>query len=103
MVVTNKKENLNTGLGMVSDNFVWQNIGLFPTSQETFCDVYGPHFDSAELNVVSAFENIFYIMLVQLIVDETNNVQQEVLKSVDHFSFHSMIRKWEIVQQMKLM
>jgi hypothetical protein len=32
-------------------------------------DVYGPQFDSAELDVVSAFENIFYMALVQHIVD----------------------------------
>jgi putative alpha-1,2-mannosidase len=50
---------VNTGLEVVSDNFVYQNIGSFPTSQETFYDVYGPHFDSAELNVISVFENIF--------------------------------------------
>jgi hypothetical protein len=27
----------------------------------TFCDEYGPQFDTAELDVVSAFENIFDI------------------------------------------
>jgi hypothetical protein len=32
-------------------------------------DVYGTQFDIAELDVVSAFENIFDIVLVQLIVD----------------------------------
>lgn len=57
---------MNTGLGVVSDNFVWKNIGSFPNSEEKFCDVYGPHLDSAELSVTSAF----YITLVQLIVDK---------------------------------
>jgi hypothetical protein len=51
---------------------VWENIDSFPASQETFCNVYGPQFDTAELDVVSAFENIFDISLEQLIVDETN-------------------------------
>jgi hypothetical protein len=32
-----------------------------PASQETFCNVYGPQFDTTELDVVSAFENIFDI------------------------------------------
>jgi hypothetical protein len=54
----------------------------FPTSPETFCNVYGPQFNTTDLNVVSAFENIFYIPLVQLIVDETNRyAQQEISKS----------------------
>jgi hypothetical protein len=34
--------------------------------------MYGPQFDTAELDVLIAFENIFYIGYVQLIVDETN-------------------------------
>jgi hypothetical protein len=60
---------------------MWQNIVLFPTSQETFCGVYGPGFSSAELDVMSVFENISYIILVQLIVDETNrHAQQEVFE-----------------------
>jgi hypothetical protein len=37
-----QEENVNVGLGGVSNKFVWQNIGSFPVSQETFCDVYGP-------------------------------------------------------------
>jgi hypothetical protein len=65
---------------------VWQNIGLFPASQETFCDVYGPQFDTAELDVVSAFENTFGTAFVLLIVDETNRcAQQEISKSVKPF------------------
>jgi hypothetical protein len=58
---------------------VWENRDSFPASQETFCNVYGPQFDTAELDAVSAFENIFDIALVQLIVDETNRyAQQEI-------------------------
>jgi hypothetical protein len=77
---------------------VWENIDSFLTSQETFCNVYGPQFDTAELDVVSAFENIFYIALVQLIVDETNKyVQQEISKSIRPLTFRSRIRKWEDV------
>jgi hypothetical protein len=37
-----QKENINTGLGGAPFKFVWQNTGSFPTSQETFYDVYGP-------------------------------------------------------------
>jgi hypothetical protein len=77
---------------------VWQNIGSFPTSQGTFCGMYGPQFDTAELDVVSALEIIFDIALVQLIVDETNKyAEQEILKSVNPFTFCSGIRKWEDV------
>jgi hypothetical protein len=31
-----QEENVNTGLGMVSSIFAWQNRGSFPTSQEMF-------------------------------------------------------------------
>jgi hypothetical protein len=51
---------------------VWHNTGSFPTSQQTFCDVYGAQLDTAEMNVMSAFEHILNIALVQLTVDETN-------------------------------
>jgi hypothetical protein len=47
----------------VSSTFVWENIDTFPGQRETFCDEYGPQFDTAELDVVSAFENIFDIAL----------------------------------------
>jgi hypothetical protein len=41
--------------------------------------VYGPQFDTADLNVLSAYENIFDIAVVQLTVDETNRyAQQEI-------------------------
>jgi hypothetical protein len=43
--------------------------------------VYGPQFDTAELHVMSAFENIFDISLVQLIVDETGDDFARYLKS----------------------
>jgi hypothetical protein len=67
----------------VSSKFMSQNTGSFPTSQETFCDVNCPHFDTAELDVMSAFENISDVAFVQLIVDETNRyVQQEISKTV---------------------
>jgi hypothetical protein len=59
-----EEENVNVGLGGVSNKFVWQNIGSFRASQETSCDTYGPQFDTAELDVVCAFENIFDIALV---------------------------------------
>jgi hypothetical protein len=60
-----QEEIVNTGLGGVSNKFVWKNTDSFPASQETFYDVYGPQFDTAELDVVSAFENIIDIALVQ--------------------------------------
>jgi hypothetical protein len=60
--------------------------------------VYGPQFDTAELDVVSVFENIFDIALVQLIVDETNKyAHQEISKSIKPLTFRSRIRKWEDV------
>jgi hypothetical protein len=66
----------------VSGKFVWQNIDSFPNSRETFCDVYGPQFNTTELDVVSAFEKNFDSALVQLTVDETNrSAQQEISKS----------------------
>jgi hypothetical protein len=78
----------------VSYKFVWQNISLFSTSQETFCDVYSPQFNTAELDVMNAFENISDIALVQLIVNETNRfAQQGILKTVSPFTFHVTIRK----------
>jgi hypothetical protein len=43
---------VHVGLGGVSNNFVWENIDSFPTSQETFCNVHGPQFNTAELDVV---------------------------------------------------
>jgi hypothetical protein len=77
---------------------VCENMDSFPTSPETFFNVYGPQFNTTKLNVVSAFENIFDIALVQLIVDETNkNAQQEISKSIRPLTFRSRIRKWEDV------
>jgi hypothetical protein len=47
---------------------------------------------------VSAFENIFDITLVQLIVDQNNrHVQQEISGSIVTVTAHSRIRKWEDV------
>jgi hypothetical protein len=48
-------------------------MGSFPASLETSCDVYGPQFSTSELDIVSAFENIFDIAVVQLIVNEMNS------------------------------
>jgi hypothetical protein len=93
-----QEEIVQVELGEVSSKFVWENIDSFPGSQETFCNVYGPQFDTAELDVVSVFENIFDIALVQLIVDETNRyAQQEISKSIRPHTFHSRLRKWEDV------
>jgi hypothetical protein len=69
-----EEEKLYAGLGGVSYKFLWQNISSFPTPQETFCDVYGPQFNTAELDVKNAFENISHIALVQLIVNETQQI-----------------------------
>jgi hypothetical protein len=62
--------------------------------------VYGHRINNAELDVVSSFENIFDIPLVQLIVDETTiYARQEISKSVCPFTFCSRIRrKWENVR-----
>jgi hypothetical protein len=49
--------------------------------------MHGPQFNTAELDVLSAFENIFDTVLVQLIVNKTNRyAQQEISKSVKPFS-----------------
>jgi hypothetical protein len=52
--------------------------------------VYGPQSGTVELGVVSAFQNIFDIAPVQLIVDETNRyTQQETKKkmlALSHFT-----------------
>jgi hypothetical protein len=78
-----QEEIVHVGLGVVSSNLVWENIDSFCASRETFCNVHGPQFNTAELDVVSVFENIFEIALVQLIVDETNKyAQQEISKSI---------------------
>jgi hypothetical protein len=56
--------------------------------------VCGHQINTAELDVVSAFENNFDIAFVQLIVDETKRyAQQEISKSVNPFTFHSRIKK----------
>jgi hypothetical protein len=78
-------------------------IYSFPTSRETFCNVYCPQFDTTELDVMSALENIFDIALVQLIVDETNRyAQQEISKSIRPLRFRSRIRKREDVTSFTL-
>jgi hypothetical protein len=93
-----QEEIVHVGLGGVSIKFVWENIDSFPASRETFCSVYGPQFNTSELDVMSAFENIFHIALVQLIVDETNRyAQQEISKSMRPHTFCSRIWKWEDV------
>jgi hypothetical protein len=89
MVMMNKKKR-----GGGSYKFVWQNISPFPTSQETFGDVYGPQFNTAELDVMNTFENISDIALVQLNVNETNiYAKQGILKTVSPFTFRITIRK----------
>jgi hypothetical protein len=57
--------------------------------------VCGPQFDTADLDVISAFESIFNIALVQLIVDESNRyAQQEISKITRPLPFRSRIWKW---------
>jgi hypothetical protein len=46
-----QEEIVHVGLGGVSSKFVWENIDSFPASRETFCNVYGPQFNTAELDV----------------------------------------------------
>jgi hypothetical protein len=47
---------------------------------------------------MSAFQNIFYIALLQLIVDETNRyAQHEISESVSPFTFRFKIGKCEYV------
>jgi hypothetical protein len=61
-----KEEIVHIGLGRASSKFVWENMDSFPTPWETFCNAYGPQFDTAELDVVSVFENIFYLFSLAL-------------------------------------
>jgi hypothetical protein len=97
-----QKKIVHVGLGGVSNNFVCENIDSFPASRETFCNVYGPQFNTAELDVVSVFENIFDIALVQLIVDEINKyAQQEIWKSIKPLTFRFRIWKWKMLQWTK--
>jgi hypothetical protein len=90
-----QEEIVHIGLGGVSSKFVWENIDSFPVSQERFCNVHGPQFDTAELCVV--FENILDTALVQLIVDESNKyAQQEISKSIKPLTFRSRIRMRDV-------
>jgi hypothetical protein len=50
---------------------VWEDIDSFPASRESFCGVCGPQFDTEDLDVAGAFESIFDVALVQLIVDNS--------------------------------
>jgi hypothetical protein len=87
-----QEEIIHVGLAGVSKNCVWENIDSFPTSREIFCNVHGTQFDTAELDVLSVFENIFDIALVQLIVDKTNKyARQEISKSIKSLTFRSRI------------
>jgi hypothetical protein len=45
-------------------------------------NVYCPQFDTTELDVMSALENIFDIPLVQLIVEETDRYAQQQIQGV---------------------
>jgi hypothetical protein len=62
---------VHDGLEEVSTRFLWEDIDSFAASRESFCGVCGPQFDTADLDVVSAFESIFDISLVKLIVDNS--------------------------------
>jgi hypothetical protein len=62
---------VHDGLEEVSTRFVWEDIDSFPASRESFCGVCGPQFDTEDLDVAGAFESIFDIALVQLIVDNS--------------------------------
>jgi hypothetical protein len=64
------------GLEEVSTRFVWEDIDLFPASQESFCGVCGPQFDTADLDAITDFESIFDVFFLQLIVNETNRYAQ---------------------------
>jgi hypothetical protein len=68
----NEDVMVQNGLEELSTRFVWENTDSFPASRESFFRTCGPQFDTADLDVVSAFVSIFDISLVQLIVDETN-------------------------------
>jgi hypothetical protein len=46
-----QEEIVHLGLGGVSSNFIWENIDSFRASREIFCNVNGPQFDPAELDV----------------------------------------------------
>lgn len=95
-----QEENVNVGVRGVSYKLVWQNVGSLPTSRETFCDVHGHRFDTAELDAVNAFVNSCDI--VQVITDETNiHTLQEILKGVNPFTFHSRTDSRKMLQWTK--
>jgi hypothetical protein len=62
---------VHDGFEEVSTRFVWENIDSFPGSRESFCGVCGPQFDTEDLDFAGAFESIFDISLVKLIVDNS--------------------------------
>jgi hypothetical protein len=61
--------SVNKGLGRGVKLVCVEKYRLIFHFTRNIYDVYGPQFDTVELDVVSAFENIFDIALVQLIAD----------------------------------
>jgi hypothetical protein len=45
VIVTHDDEQI--GMGGVSGMFLWQDIGTFSATQETFCDICGSQFDAS--------------------------------------------------------
>jgi hypothetical protein len=86
------------GMGGVSGIFLWQDIGTFSATQETFCGICGSQFDVSDLDVVEVFEKFFDTVLMQHITEGTNRyAQQKIAKNVTPSTFCSRIRKWQDV------
>jgi hypothetical protein len=80
-----QQESINVGLGGVSSKFVWKYMDSYSASWETFCDVYGPHLDTAEMSFMWAYENISNTALVQLTGHETNGYPQQDISECQLF------------------
>jgi hypothetical protein len=52
------EENTNIRFGGLSNKFVWQEHRFISHLAETYCDECDPQFNNAELDVMSALENI---------------------------------------------
>jgi hypothetical protein len=85
-----QEEIVHIGLGGMSSKFVWENVDSFPSSRETFCNVHGPQFNTAEC----VWKHFWYCPCT---THCRWSQQQEISKSIRPLTFCSRIRKWEDV------
>jgi hypothetical protein len=70
------RDDEQMGMGGVSGILLWQDIGTFSATQETFCGICGLQFDASDLEVFEVFEKFFDVVLMQHIAEETNRYAQ---------------------------